>query len=244
MACQTRSGVAGISMCSTPSSASASQIALTTAPSAGVVPALAAAAQAERVRRRGHLADLGRERRQHVGAGQGVVHQRRRQELAGLGVVRAGLPERLAHALGDAAVRLAVEDHRIDGAAAVVHGRVAHELDHRRSRDRPPPRTPRSRRERTAGAWSSSLVPSSGPRQSVRRVGALRRRRHLEQVDGAIGALHAEPARRELDVGFRRLQEPGGDPRALLDDLVGRLGHHHRGQPQGARGMGARRRPR
>src|SRR5207249_6702560 len=38
MARQTRSGVAGISTCSTPTSASASTIALTTAPSAGVVP--------------------------------------------------------------------------------------------------------------------------------------------------------------------------------------------------------------
>ena len=40
MASQTRSGVTGISMCSTPSSASASTTALTTAPSAGVGQAL------------------------------------------------------------------------------------------------------------------------------------------------------------------------------------------------------------
>ena len=38
IAAQMRSGVAGSSTCSTPSSASASTIALTTAPSAGVVP--------------------------------------------------------------------------------------------------------------------------------------------------------------------------------------------------------------
>src|SRR4029453_4556632 len=38
IACPTRSAGAGTSMCSTPSSASASTIAFTTAPSAGVVP--------------------------------------------------------------------------------------------------------------------------------------------------------------------------------------------------------------
>jgi hypothetical protein len=35
-------------------------------------------------------------------------------------------------AASDAAVRLAAEDHRIDGAAGVVHGGVAHALDHAR----------------------------------------------------------------------------------------------------------------
>jgi hypothetical protein len=38
MACQTRGGVAGISMCVTPNAASASTIALIVTPSAGVVP--------------------------------------------------------------------------------------------------------------------------------------------------------------------------------------------------------------
>src|SRR5262245_61637781 len=43
----------------------------------------AAAAQAERVRRRGHLAELGHERGQRVGARQGVLHQRRGGDLTG-----------------------------------------------------------------------------------------------------------------------------------------------------------------
>src|SRR6266446_7283379 len=77
-------------------------------------PAFAAAAQAERMGRRGHLADLRRERGQHVGARHGVVHQRRRQQLTRVGVVVAVFPQRLPDALSDAAVRLAVEDHRID----------------------------------------------------------------------------------------------------------------------------------
>src|SRR5262245_5034557 len=71
--------------------------------------AFAATAQAERVRRRGHLAELGHERWQRVRARQRVVHQRGGGELTGRLVVRAELPQRLADAGGDAAVRLAVQ---------------------------------------------------------------------------------------------------------------------------------------
>ena len=39
------------------------------------------------------------------------------------------LPQRLADALDDAAVGLAVQDQRIDGAADVVDRGVAHDLD-------------------------------------------------------------------------------------------------------------------
>src|SRR5262245_17894947 len=68
----------------------------------------AAAAQPERVRRGGHLAELGHKRGQRVGARQRVVHQCRRSDLTVRLVVRAELPQRLPDAGGDPAVRLAV----------------------------------------------------------------------------------------------------------------------------------------
>src|SRR5215467_14669480 len=91
--------------------------------------AFASAAQAERVRGRGHFAKLGHERWQRVRARQRVVHQRRGGELTGRLVVGAELPQRLADAGGDAAVRLAVQDQRIHRASDVVHGGVAHDFD-------------------------------------------------------------------------------------------------------------------
>ena len=74
---------------------------------------LAAALDAERIATgigRGRV-DL--ERRQVVGARHAVVHERAGHELAVLVVDRA-LQQRLADALGDAAVDLALDDHRID----------------------------------------------------------------------------------------------------------------------------------
>ena len=129
MARQMRSGVAGISICSTPNSASASTIALTTTPSAGVVPPSPPARMPSGCVGRGHFADLGREERQHIGARHRVIHERARQELPVAGVVEALLQKRLADALRHAAMGLAVDDHRVDRAADIVDGGVAHDLD-------------------------------------------------------------------------------------------------------------------
>ena len=59
------------------------------------------------------------ERGQVVGARHAIVHEARRQELAVVVVMRA-FEQRLTHALGDAAVNLALDDHRIDQLAEVV----------------------------------------------------------------------------------------------------------------------------
>ena len=66
-----------------------------------------------------------REARQVVGPGHGVVHVRAREELPGV-VVDAVLQERLADALGETAVDLAFDDHRVHDVAEVVH---RHEVD-------------------------------------------------------------------------------------------------------------------
>src|SRR5262252_4515866 len=51
-------------------------------------------------------------------------------------------------------------------------------------------------------------------------------------MDRAVGAFYAKPWGRELDVDASRFEEPGGDARALLDDLIRGLRHHDGGHPQ------------
>ena len=82
----------------------------------------AATLRAERIVRARR--DLGRhlERRQIVGARQRVVHEAAGQQLAGLRVVDAVLDQRLADALREPAMDLALDDHRIDDVAEVVAG--------------------------------------------------------------------------------------------------------------------------
>ena len=67
------------------------------------------------------------ERRQVVGARHGVVHERAGHELAVLVVDRA-FEQRLADALRDAAMHLALDDHRIDDDAEIVDRGPADDL--------------------------------------------------------------------------------------------------------------------
>src|SRR5262245_32163421 len=89
---------------------------------------LADALDAQRIdgRRRFRRPEL--EVREEVGLGHGVVHHRSGEKLAAL-VVGGALPEGLRDSLGDAAVDLAADDHRVDDLAAVVDGDVALEMD-------------------------------------------------------------------------------------------------------------------
>ena len=61
--------------------------------------------------------------------GMRVVHEAAASSWPLSAVVVAVLQQRLAHALRDAAVRLAVQDQRIDRAADIVDRGVAHDLD-------------------------------------------------------------------------------------------------------------------
>ena len=71
----------------------------------------------------GHLGDVGHQE----------VHERGVEQLARL-VVGHPLVERAADALRDAAVDLALDDHRVDQVAAVVDDGVLQDLDLRRVR--------------------------------------------------------------------------------------------------------------
>ena len=115
-ALHTACGVAGMAISSWPS---ASVMALMTAGGRGDGAGLAAALDAQRVRRAGRAGHGHVEGRQVAGARHAVVHVAGGDQLAFLVVDRA-FQQRLADALGDAAVHLALDDHRIDERAEVV----------------------------------------------------------------------------------------------------------------------------
>src|SRR5436189_124056 len=75
--------------------------------------ALAGTLDAERVGRARHVTADDGDLRQIVGAGNGVVQEGARQELAARRVVHAPLDQRLADPLRHGAVLLAVHDHRV-----------------------------------------------------------------------------------------------------------------------------------
>ncbi len=77
----------------------------------------------------------GRLQRRHVvGTRQAVVHEGGREELT-FRIMDQFLPEARADALHDPAVELPLDDHGVDGAPAVVHGRVAQQPDGARLRE-------------------------------------------------------------------------------------------------------------
>ena len=82
---------------------------------------LAAALDAERIARTQRRGVVQLERRQIVGARHGVVHERGGHELAA-GVVDRAFEQRLADALREAAMDLALDDHRVDQPAEIVGG--------------------------------------------------------------------------------------------------------------------------
>ena len=125
---QTVCGVYGISRCRMPSGLSRIDDGVGHRGRARDRARLADALDADGVdrRRRDRLVEL--EVREIRRPRQRVVEHRAREELPLVAVDRA-LPERLSDALGDAAVQLAVHDHRVDLLADVVDRDVAHELD-------------------------------------------------------------------------------------------------------------------
>ena len=156
------------------------------------------------------------------GARQRVVGEAAGDRLAVL-VVDDVLEQRLADALHDAAMALALDQQRIDDRAEVVDHGVLHHLD-------------------TAGVgidldlgdmaplgkadgaaswtWLTSSVAGT-PSGSFMPPRSLLGQLH--DADAAVGADDGEAAEPELDVGGRGLQRHAGDLLALVDHLVGGL---------------------
>ena len=92
-------------------------------------PTFAAAAEAQWMGSRWHLADRGREERQVGGTRHRVIRKRACDELAARGIVDSLLEQRLTGALRDPAMGLAVRDQWVDSAPDIIGGGVAGDLD-------------------------------------------------------------------------------------------------------------------
>ena len=164
--------------------------------------AFAAGLDAERIGRRQHLDDLGLERRQRVGARHAVIHERAAQRLAGRRLGVALLPHRLAHALRDAAMGLAVHDQRIDAAADVVDRGVA------RDRDVAGVGIDLDLADRAAVRKHRlvHLVVGGGGEAVLAACSCARLLGQLEEIEGAVAGRRREAAVVELDAVGRRVE--------------------------------------
>src|SRR5215831_7512608 len=169
---------------------------------------LAAALHAQRVVRARRLLGADLEGRDVVGARHSVVHVGPGHELARLAVVMAALGQRLADALGEPAVHLAFDDHRVDDLAEVVDRGEVHDPD-----------------VAGVGVDLDLADMASGREGEVRRVvegvlvqprfelvqgvvvGYIRCQRYLGKGLLLVGALHDESAVPKLDVGLRGLHQ-------------------------------------
>ena len=150
------------------------------------------------------------------------------------GSYTALLPQRLADALRDAAVALAVDQHRVYRPAAIVDRRIADDLDHAGLR------IDLDLADRAGigeGRDAHDLIgnPDQRPAQLGGNGVARRRFGGLEQADGAVGPGHDETPPDEFDIGLGDFEHGGGDPPAFVDDLVGGLGRHPGAEPHRAR---------
>jgi hypothetical protein len=127
IAVHTRCGVAGMSMCRTPRCATASMTAFWTAGVAPIVPASPMPLTPSGFTVVGVSLPAARSWAARRGDG-GVVGQRGGQRVA-VGVVEHLFEQRLGGALGDAAVPLALGEHRVEHRARVVDGHVPQQRD-------------------------------------------------------------------------------------------------------------------
>ncbi len=172
---------------------------------------------------------LPRDRRREVGeVRQRVVHERAGEEL-GVGVVPGALHEHLSHALDHAAMELALDHHRVQHRAEVVHRAVAHDFDFSRLGVDLELADMAAVRER---GWNYFGY--------VRNVQASRvLERHFKQGDRSVGASNHEPSIAKFDIGGRGFEHLGGELLAFLDDELGGLhcraaAHHRRARATGA----------
>ena len=166
-----------------------------------------------------------------------VVHQRAGERLAGI-VDHELLPQRLADALHDGAMGLAVDDERIDAAADVVHAGIA--------------------REREPAAVGVDL--DFADRAAVREyrivhfvvgddgkpageiVGQREFRdllRQFEEIEAAVGLARGKAPVVELDVLGRGAERERGDALAFGDEIGRGNREHGGGMAHGTAGMRA-----
>ena len=171
----------------------------------------AAALDAERVRRAGRHRRADVEGRQVVGARHAVVHVARRDELPVL-VVDGAFEQRLADTLRDAAMHLALDDHRVDDDAEIVDRRPAIDLRDAGFRidldlaDMHAGREGEIGRIVEGALLQARLELLAG--EFMRDIGLQRDRAEIGRL---VGALDGELAVLELDVALGGLEHMAGD---------------------------------
>ena len=199
----------------------------------------AAALDPERVRRAGRHRHADLEGRQVDGARHAVVVEAGRDELAAL-VVDGTFEERLTDALGDAAMNLAFDDHRVDDHPEIVHRRPALDLGHARvGVDLYLADVDAGREGEVGGIVERSLLQAGLQILARELVGDVGLQRDFAEGQRPVGAGHAEPAVLELDVALGRFEHMGRHLLALGDHLVERLGDGRHADGAGARAVGA-----
>ena len=198
-------------------------MALMTAGGEAIAPASPQPLIAERIGRTRRLDRVDRERRQVVGARHAIVHVARRQELPVAVVVR-GLHQRLADALRDAAMHLALDDHRIDELAEVVdRGPAVDRHDAGLRIDLEFADVDAGREGEVGGIPERAFLQAGLEFLAVELVRGIGVQRDGAEVDRLVGALDGELAVLELDVPFRGFEHVAGDLLRLGLDLVERL---------------------
>ena len=189
MARQTRSGVNGMSRCTTPYGRERVDDRVPHGGGRAGRARLADALRAERVPRRGRDRVRDLERRELGRARNRVVDEARGERVAAV-VVDDLLEQRLRGALGDAAVHLRFGEHRVHDAAAVVDRDVPHQPHRARLGVDLDDRDVAAERERPVGVEVDlRLQPGRG------RTGVLGRDRAISRHETADAGVPATPSR-------------------------------------------------
>ena len=198
--------------------------------------AFASGLDAERIGRREDLDDLRAEGRHGVRPRQRVVHQRAGERLSGGGVDVVNLRYRLADPLSGAAVRLAVDDQRVDAASDVVDRGESGDLDRARfGIDLALADRASVREDRVVHL----VVGDDGEpaRQLPRQEGPLRVPRQFREAERPERVRRREAPVGESDLRRARLLHVGYDLLPLFDQFFGGYGEHGRGVSHRAAGM-------
>src|SRR5215469_13260988 len=219
MACQTRSGVTGMSRWRTPKGASASITAFMSAGSAPTVPASPTP-----------LAPRG-----FTLVGTSYESTSKSGMSSARGIVHEMLEEGLAKALHDPAVDLPLDEERVDHPSHVVDHGVAHHA-HRAGGlvDLHLAHVAAVGERHTGRHEGRGLAEArlEAGRKLARHIGGAS---HGAEGDAAIGARHRELPVGELDVVRGGLEEMRGDAAAALDHLLGGAEHSGAADADGPR---------
>src|ERR1700691_4000769 len=200
---------------------------------------LAAAFDAERVGRTLCQRCSDRHGGEVIGARHGVVHERAGHELASLVVDRA-LAQCLADALRDAAVDLALDNHRIDDDAEIVHRRPGDNLGVASLRIDLDLADMATGRESEIGRIVERGFLQAGLEfLAVEFVGDVGVERHPTPRHGLVGTGDAKVSVLELDIAFGGFEEMRSDLFGLRFDLVQSLYQRRHADRTGARTVGA-----